>query len=147
MSCCSNHDDPKGPKGPGSKAKGLDRRDLLKAGFGGAAAAATVAVAGTARAADDPYADPAKPALPKTDVTVDLSNTALVVTDPQIDFLSEKGVTWKVVGKSVEHHNTVANIGRLFKAAKEVGMTVAVSPHYYYPTDHGWKFGGPLEKS
>ena len=25
-------------------------------------------------------------------------------------------------------------------------MTVAVSPHYYYPTDHGWKFGGPLEK-
>ena len=25
-------------------------------------------------------------------------------------------------------------------------MTVAISPHYYYPTDHGWKFGGPLEK-
>ncbi len=23
---------------------------------------------------------------------------------------------------------------------------VAVSPHYYYPTDHGWRFGGPLEK-
>ena len=25
-------------------------------------------------------------------------------------------------------------------------MTVAVSPHYYYPTDHGWKFEGALEK-
>ena len=94
----------------------------------------------------DPYADPEKGALPKTDVTLDLSNTALVVTDPQIDFLSPKGVTWKVVGKSVEHHGTVANIGRLFKAAKAIGMTVAISPHYYYPTDHGWKFGGPLEK-
>jgi nicotinamidase-related amidase len=51
-----------------------------------------------------------------------------------------------VVGKSVERHNTVVNIGRLFAAAKQVGMTVAISPHYYYPTDHGWKFSGPLEK-
>jgi nicotinamidase-related amidase len=25
-------------------------------------------------------------------------------------------------------------------------MVVAISPHYYYPTDHGWKFSGPLEK-
>lgn len=32
------------------------------------------------------------------------------------------------------------------KAAKAANMTVAISPHYYYPTDHGWKFGGPLEK-
>lgn len=69
-----------------------------------------------------------------------------MITDPQVDFLSPKGVTWKVVGKSVTQHNTVANIGSLLKTAKEAGMTVAISPHYYYPTDHGWKFGGPLEK-
>ncbi len=25
-------------------------------------------------------------------------------------------------------------------------MTTVISPHYYYPTDHGWSFGGPLEK-
>ena len=43
-------------------------------------------------------------------------------------------------------HNTVANIGRLLDAAKAKGLTVAVSPHYYYPSDHGWTFGGPLEK-
>jgi nicotinamidase-related amidase len=55
-------------------------------------------------------------------------------------------VTWGVVGASVERHNTVANIGRLLAAAKARGMTVAISPHYYYPTDHGWRFGGPLEK-
>ena len=135
MTCNHDHDGP-------SK---LDRRHLLKAGLAGAAATAAMAAPG-AHAADDPYADPVKPALPQTDMEVDLSNTALVITDPQIDFLSPEGVTWKVVGASVEKHDTVANIGRLLDAAKATGMTVAISPHYYYPTDHGWKFGGPLEK-
>ncbi|MCP4251117.1 MAG: cysteine hydrolase, partial [bacterium] len=113
--------------------------------MGTAAVVATAAMAGSAKAAEDPYADPAEGALPKTDVTVDLANTALVVTDPQVDFLSPDGVTWGVVGKSVEHHGTVGNIGRLMKAAKDVDMTVAISPHYYYPTDHGWQFEGALE--
>ena len=90
--------------------------------------------------------DPAEPALPQTGMKGTLSNTALVITDPQIDFLSPDGVTWGVVGASVEKHGTVKNIGRLLEAAKKKGMTVAISPHYYYPTDHGWKFGGPLEK-
>ncbi|MEA3273739.1 MAG: cysteine hydrolase [Pseudomonadota bacterium] len=92
------------------------------------------------------YADPKEPALPQTDMQVSLSDTALVITDPQVDFLSEKGVTWEVVGESVTEHNTVANIGRLLKAAKEKGMRVFISPHHYYPSDHGWSFGGPLEK-
>ncbi len=109
------------------------------------AAAATILVTGAALA-DDPYADPAEPALPQTTMAVDLSNTALVITDPQIDFLSPDGVTWGVVGPSVEANNTVPNIERLLAAAKAAGMTVAISPHYYYPSDHGWKFGGPLEK-
>ena len=95
---------------------------------------------------DDPYADPAEPALPQTEMIATFANTALVITDPQIDFLSPDGVTWGVVGESVQEHNTVENIGRLLAAAKEAGMMVAISPHYYYPTDHGWKFGGPLEK-
>ncbi|WP_246040462.1 cysteine hydrolase [Roseovarius arcticus] len=77
---------------------------------------------------------------------LDLSRAALVVTDPQIDFLSEDGVAWGVVGQSVTEHNTVANIETLFQAAKAANITVAVSPHYYYPTDHGWKFEGALEK-
>ena len=72
--------------------------------------------------------------------------TAIVITDPQNDFLSPKGVAWGVVGESVTQHNTVENIGRLFAAAKKVDMTVTISPHYYYPTDHGWQFEGTLEK-
>jgi nicotinamidase-related amidase len=123
----------------------VDRRGFLKKTALTAVAGGTMAAI-PAAAQDNPYADPAEPALPKTDVEVTLANTALVVTDPQIDFLSPSGVTWGVVGASVERHGTVANIGRLLKAAKAKGMTVAISPHYYYPTDHGWRFGGPLEK-
>jgi len=40
----------------------------------------------------------------------------------------------------------VANIESLFKAAKANDMPVFISPHYYYPTDHGWQFEGALEK-
>ena len=71
--------------------------------------------------------------------------TALVITDPQNDFLSPEGVTWGLVGDSVTENNTVANIQRLFEAAKASGMPVFVSPHYYYPTDHDWQFGGTIE--
>jgi len=88
----------------------------------------------------------AAPALPPSNMELDLSRTALVVTDPQIDFLHPDGVTWGVIGASVKEHNTVENIESLFKAAKAAELTVAVSPHYYYPTDHGWKFEGALEK-
>ena len=72
--------------------------------------------------------------------------TALVITDPQNDFLSPDGATWGLVGESVQENNTVENIDSLLKAAKENGIPVFISPHYYYPTDHGWKFEGTLEK-
>ena len=83
--------------------------------------------------------------LPNPGMEIVVGRTALVLTDPQNDFLSPKGVTWGVVGKSVTENNTVENIEKLFKAAKASGMPVFVSPHYYYPTDHGWKFEGALE--
>ena len=73
------------------------------------------------------------------------SDTAVLVTDPQNDFLSETGVTWELVGGSVTDNNTVGNLERLFKAAKDNGYEVFISPHYYYPTDKGWKFGGTVE--
>lgn len=77
---------------------------------------------------------------------INKKDTALLVTDPQNDFLSEKGVTWQLVGASVKENKTVENIERLFKAAKKNGFEVFISPHYYYPSDHSWKFGGTLEK-
>ena len=74
------------------------------------------------------------------------SDTAVVVTDPQNDFLSEGGVTWELVGDSVKENQTIENIERLFATAKQNGFEVFISPHYYYPTDHAWKFGGTIEK-
>jgi biuret amidohydrolase len=123
--------------------RGPTRRTALAAGL---AAVAGAGLTGAAEAQDSPYDPPAEPALPPSDMVLRAGEVALVVTDPQVDFLSPDGVTWGVVGESVEQMGTVANLGRLFRAAKDKGITVAVSPHYYYPTDHGWRFEGALEK-
>jgi nicotinamidase-related amidase len=72
--------------------------------------------------------------------------TALVITDPQNDFLSPDGVTWGVVGESVTENKTVEHIEHLLEAAKENEVPIFISPHYYYPTDHQWEFEGALEK-
>jgi len=82
--------------------------------------------------------------LPDPGFTVD-ENTAIVITDPQNDFLSPDGVTWGVVGQNVQDNNTVDNIEALFKIAKEKNIKVFVSPHYYYEHDHEWKIEGALE--
>jgi nicotinamidase-related amidase len=76
---------------------------------------------------------------------INKNDTAVLITDPQNDFLSEKGVTWGLVGDSVRENNTIENIESLIKTAKENGIPVFISPHYYYPTDHSWKFGGTVE--
>ena len=85
-------------------------------------------------------------ALPDPGMQIEKGRTALVVTDPQNDFLSPRGVTWGVVGKNVAANNTVENIDTLFKVAKNQGIPVFISPHYYYQHDHGRKFEGALEK-
>ena len=87
----------------------------------------------------------ANAALPDPGMEIVKGRTAVVITDPQNDFLSPKGVAWGVVGKSVTENNTVENIETLIKAAKDSDMPVFVSPHYYFPHDHGWKFEGALE--
>ena len=78
-------------------------------------------------------------------MNINNKDTAVLLTDVQNDFLSEKGVTWELVGDSVKENKTVENIERLFKAAKANEFEVFISPHYYYPTDRGWKFGGTIE--
>jgi len=93
------------------------------------------------------YAEPDNPALPRSEFVLDRDHAALVITDPQVDFLSPDGASWPVFGDSIGENNTVAHIGELFDAAKQSGITVAVSPHYFYPTDKQWLFGDPLENS
>ena len=73
------------------------------------------------------------------------ADTAVVFIDPQNDVLSDKGVNWGAVGASVTENHTVENMERIFAAAKTNVYEVFISPHYFYPTDSGWKFDGPLE--
>jgi nicotinamidase-related amidase len=77
----------------------------------------------------------------------DQADTALVVIDPQNDVLSETGISWGLVGASVKENNTVENLDRLFRAAKDGAFGVFISPHYLYPHDQAWRFGGAVEKS
>ncbi|MBW4528899.1 MAG: cysteine hydrolase [Phormidium tanganyikae FI6-MK23] len=77
---------------------------------------------------------------------INKSDTAVVIIDPQNDILNEKGVSWHLVSNSVKENKTVENIERVFKAAKQYGFEVFISPHYYYPTDYGWNFAGTVER-
>ena len=49
-------------------------------------------------------------ALLDSGMSIEPGRAALVITEPQNDFLGLDGVTWSVVGKSVESKNTVQNI-------------------------------------
>ena len=109
-----------------------------------------IAVAGITTAVAQPtqpaqYNDPTQHAMPVPKMTLDLERTALVVIDPQIDFMSPKGAAWSAVGEAVTERRVVPNLLRLFESSKKAGMVVAISPHYYYPHDHRWKFQGPAE--
>jgi len=76
---------------------------------------------------------------------IDRSDTAVVLIDPQNEVLSESGLAWPLVHESLEENNTIENMERIFKVAKTRGFEVFISPHYFYPTDKGWRFNGPLE--
>ncbi len=67
----------------------------------------------------------ARAQLPNPGMEIDPERTAIVITDPQNDFLSPDGVTWAMVGKSVTENNTVANIEALLKVAKANNLPVS----------------------
>jgi nicotinamidase-related amidase len=108
----------------------VPRRELL---LGGA-----IVVAAAGLLDETTQAQPRNMRFQKTD-------TAVVFIDPQNDVLSPKGTSWEAVGASVTENKTVENMERIFKAAKAGGYEVFISPHYFYPTDSGWAFNGPLE--
>jgi nicotinamidase-related amidase len=78
-------------------------------------------------------------------MNIESKDTAIVFIDPQKEVLDERGLAWPLVHESLRENNTIENMERIFKAAKAHGFEVFISPHYFYPTDKGWKFNGPLE--
>jgi nicotinamidase-related amidase len=80
-------------------------------------------------------------------MTIELRRTALVITDLQNDFLSPGGIAWDLVAESLAENNTIENIESLLRAARQHGLAVFLSPHYYYPTDRAWEArGGAVEE-
>jgi nicotinamidase-related amidase len=118
------------------------RRFITVAGVSTAAALLVpqTPVAGEVKAAPSGYALPSP-----SSMTIDKRDTAVVFIDPQNDVLSETGLSWPLVHESLKENNTIQNMESIFKAAKTYGFEVFISPHYFYPTDKGWKFNGPLE--
>lgn len=78
-------------------------------------------------------------------MVIDEDDTAVVFIDPQNEVLSETGLGWPLLYESLQENNTIENMESIFKAAKSYGFDVFISPHYFYPTDKGWKFNGALE--
>jgi nicotinamidase-related amidase len=78
-------------------------------------------------------------------MNIDNKDTAVVLIDPQNEVLDERGLAWPLVRESLRENNTIENMERIFKVAKAHRFEVFISPHYFYPTDKGWKFNGPLE--
>jgi nicotinamidase-related amidase len=78
-------------------------------------------------------------------MNIDKSDTAVVFIDPQNEVLSETGLAWPLLHESLAENHTIDNMDRIFNPAKTHGFEVFISPHYFYPTDKGWKFNGALE--
>ena len=67
---------------------------------------------------------------------LDLKSTAILITDPQNDFLSEGGAVWDLVGSEVKKYNVVEKLNLLRQTAKKVGIPVFYSPHYYTENEY-----------
>ena len=69
---------------------------------------------------------------------VDPRITALVIIDPQNDFLSEEGVVWDLVGDLVVKNQVVDKLKVLIAKARAAGVAVVYSPHYYDKEYNAW---------
>ena len=78
---------------------------------------------------------------------LDLSRTALLIIDPQNDFLSEGGVAWELVGEGVTNTKVVEHLVELRQAANSAGVPVFYCPHYYSDNEFAtWKHLNPIDK-
>jgi nicotinamidase-related amidase len=71
-----------------------------------------------------------------TELILDSDRTAVLITDPQIDFLKPDSVVWDKVGETVEENAVVDKLRRLRDAAAEGDVPVFYSPHEYEDAEY-----------
>ncbi len=78
---------------------------------------------------------------------IDVKRTALVIVDPQIDFLSPESVVWDLVGEQVEKNKVVEHLVALKQAAERAGIPVVYSPHFFSDAEYGsWRHLNMIDK-
>ncbi|MCA9457489.1 MAG: cysteine hydrolase [Nitrospira sp.] len=76
------------------------------------------------------------------------SSAALLLVDPYNDFISDGGKLWGRVKETAEALDTVNNLIRLSKIAREQGIKVIYVPHHQTQAHDydGWKFKNPAHR-
>jgi len=76
----------------------------------------------------------------------DKATTAIVITDPQNDFLAKDGKLYGLVSENLAELGTIGNIETLMKTAKSTGVALAVDPLVYTKIDIDWSRAGALQR-
>jgi nicotinamidase-related amidase len=77
---------------------------------------------------------------------LDKAHTAVLITDPQNEFLREDGKLYKLLADNLKELDTIDNIEKLMKTAKKSGVSLAVDPLVYTTLDGGWVNAGALQR-
>ncbi|MRR56636.1 MAG: cysteine hydrolase [Deltaproteobacteria bacterium] len=78
--------------------------------------------------------------------TLDKAHAAVLITDPQNDFLKEDGKLYKLLADNLKELNTISNIEKLMKTAKQADVPLAVDPLVYTDLDTTWSNAGTLQR-
>lgn len=78
--------------------------------------------------------------------TLDKERTAVLITDPQNEFLREDGKLYKLLADNLKELGTVDNIEKLMKTAKKAGIVLAVDPLVYTTLDTSRIHPGALQR-
>ena len=80
-------------------------------------------------------------------MNIDPNNTALVIVDPQVDFLKPESVVWDLVGEMVEKNGVLPHLVELRNAADAAGMPVFYSPHHFNDQEYkSWEHLNTIDK-
>jgi nicotinamidase-related amidase len=77
---------------------------------------------------------------------LDKAHTAVLVTDPQNEFLSKEGKLYGLLEDNLKALGTIKNIEKLMQTAKKQGIDLAVDPLVYTTLDSGWASAGKLQR-